>query len=95
MLEVLEAKYIKDYQIKVCFNNGTSGIVDLEDKLWGPVFEPLKDLDLFRKFKVSDVLHTICWENDADFAPEYLYEMMLEQTHDPEVKKQDKNAVSC
>ena len=45
------------------------------------MFEPLRDLRVFQKFEVSPVLHTIRWENDADLAPEYLYEKMVEQSN--------------
>lgn len=81
MLEVTSAEYVDGYRVRVGFNNGQSGVVDLKDALWGPVFEPLKDPAVFRRFRVSDVVHTICWDNDADFAPEFLYEKMVEQSH--------------
>jgi len=79
MLEVTKAEYIEEYRIKITFNNGASGVVDLKDALWGTMYEKLKDYNVFRKFEVSDVVHTIRWENDSDLAPEYLYEKMVEQ----------------
>jgi hypothetical protein len=79
MLEVIDAEYIEGYKIRVRFNNGACGIVDLGDALWGPVFEPLKDVEEFRRFEVSEVLHTIRWKNDADLAPECLYRKMVDQ----------------
>ena len=79
MLEVIHAEYLEGYKIRVQFNNDKEGIVDLTETLWGPVFEPLKDIDKFRNFKVSNILHTIQWENNADLAPEYIYDKMLEQ----------------
>lgn len=79
MLEVIEARYVSDYTLWLLFNDGTEGNVDLEDSLWGPVFEPLKEPDAFRKVSVSPVLHTIAWPNDADFAPEHLKEKLIEQ----------------
>jgi hypothetical protein len=79
MLEVIDAEYVAGYKIRVRFNNGACGIVDLADALWGPVFEPLRDLEEFRKFEVSEVLHTVRWKNNADLAPEYLYEKMVDQ----------------
>ena len=81
MLEVTSAEYVEGYKIRVSFNTGQSGIVDLKDALWGPVFEPVKDPSVFKRFKVSKTLHTICWENDADFAPEFLLDKMVEQSH--------------
>ena len=80
MLEVTKAEYLEGYKIRVSFNTGETGTVDLKDALWGPVFEPLKDPNCFRRFSVSDVLHTVCWENGADFAPEFLYDKMVEQS---------------
>jgi hypothetical protein len=79
MLEVVRAQYQTEYKIWLEFNDGVSGIVDLSDVLWGPVFEPLKDIEQFKRFAVSDVLHTLVWENDADLAPECLYEKMTGQ----------------
>lgn len=36
--------------------------------------EPLKDPDVFKRFRVDTELNTISWETGADLAPEYLYE---------------------
>jgi hypothetical protein len=64
-------------------DNGLSGIVDLESELWGPVFKPLRDMDTFRRFRVSDVLHSIVWDNDADFAPEFLRDRIINTSMEP------------
>ncbi|MGA2063082.1 MAG: DUF2442 domain-containing protein [Thermoguttaceae bacterium] len=82
MLEVTSAEYIDGYKIHLSFNTGESGVIDLKDSLWGPMFEPLKDIDVFKRFRLSEILHTLCWDNDADFAPEYLLEKMIEQIHE-------------
>jgi hypothetical protein len=79
MLEVTEARYVGGYKIHLVMNDGTSGIVDLEDSLWGEVFEPLRDPNEFRRFQVSSVLHTLAWPNNADFAPEHLKQKITEQ----------------
>ena len=79
MLEIVNAKYIQDYKIQIKFNNGKSGTVDLEKALWGPVFDSLKNKDQFKSFHISQTLHTIQWSNNADFAPEFLYNKMIEQ----------------
>ena len=70
---VKDVKYLKDYKIEIKFNDGKKGIVDLKDDLYGEVFEPLKDKNIFSKMKIDKDLETITWENGADFAPEYLY----------------------
>jgi hypothetical protein len=83
MLEVKDAQYVSGYIIHIALSDGTSGNVDLEDSLWGTVFEPLRAVEEFRKFSVSPELHTLVWPNDADFAPEHLKKKLMEQTqHD-------------
>ena len=69
-----KAEYIEGYKIKVSFEDGVVGIIDLDGELWGEVFEPLKDLNNFRAFKVDPELQTIVWPTGADLAPEFLYE---------------------
>lgn len=71
-LHVLEGRYVRDYVIWLRFNDGTSGEVDLSAELEGPVFGPLRDRELFKRFKIDS--HTVCWEPGADFAPEFLHE---------------------
>lgn len=71
---LITAEYAGEYRIKVSFEDGTEGILDLKDDLWGEVFEPLKDVSKFREFRVDPELRTIVWPTGADLAPEYLYE---------------------
>jgi len=68
------AEYLSGYRLRLTFTDGRVGILDLEDQLWGEVFEPLRDRDQFREFRIDADLHTIVWPNGADFAPEFLYE---------------------
>ena len=76
-LEITCATYISDYKLSLKFNDGTEMTVDLENELNGSVFNPLKDISKFKKFSI--VFNTIEWENGADFAPEYLYELAISQ----------------
>ncbi len=71
-LKVMGAKYIRAYEIELSFNNGEKAKINLESELWGEVFEPLKDLEIFKDFHLNN--GTIEWPNGADFAPEFLYE---------------------
>ncbi len=72
LIWVTQAKYLSDYKIQLVFNDGFKGIVDLKDSLKGEVFEPLKNKEYFKNFKINS--WTIEWEK-ADFAPEYLYKL--------------------
>jgi hypothetical protein len=73
MLHVTRADYLDGYRIRLDFNDGFSGTVDLCGRLTGPIFEPLNDVDRFRQFEIGG--HTLCWQNGADLAPEYLREL--------------------
>ncbi len=68
------AEYFGDYKIGVTFDDGHEGVIDLEDELWGDVFEPLKEPEIFQRFRVDTELDTIVWPTGADLAPEFLYE---------------------
>jgi len=83
MLEVVKARYHDGYCVWVEFNDGVAGVVDLSDALWGPIFEPLKDVERFKQFEVSDVLHTLAWKNGADLAPESLHDRLANQGVQP------------
>jgi hypothetical protein len=70
MVWVIEAKYIKDYVLRITFNDGVQKYIDFQSELDEGVFIPLKDKEYFKKFHIS--ANTVEWENGADFAPEYL-----------------------
>lgn len=75
MVPVLEeAAYVGEYTIRVRFSDGVQGNVDLCEELWGEVFEPLKDVGLFKAFRLDKELNTVAWPSGADLAPEFLHE---------------------
>ena len=78
-LHVTKAEYIGGYVLRLTFNNGESGDVDLEGELYGEMFAPLMDVAKFRDFRVDDEIDTVVWGNGADFAPEFFYEKMKSQ----------------
>jgi len=71
-LHVLEARYLGDYRVWLRFSDGACGEVDLSGELEGPVFGPLRDVELFKRFAITR--HTLTWDNGADLAPEFLSE---------------------
>jgi hypothetical protein len=79
MLHIKSAKHISNYKIWVAFDDGTSGEVDLEHSLKGPVFQPLKDVQVFSKVSVDPELETVVWPNGADLAPEFIKELHNKQ----------------
>jgi hypothetical protein len=72
--DVIEARLVSGYTLRIKFRDGTEGEIDLGPELYGPIFEPLGDPEQFRLFRVHPELHTIVWRSGADLAPEFLYE---------------------
>jgi hypothetical protein len=73
---LIEAHHVRDYVLHVRFADGIEGDVDLGAELHGEVFEPLRAPALFRQCYVHRDLGTIVWPNGADFAPEFLYDLV-------------------
>jgi len=74
LIDVVEAKYVRDFVVWLKFEDGIEGEVDLSAELYGPAFEPLKDPSYFRQVAIDPEMGTIAWPNGADFAPEFLYD---------------------
>jgi hypothetical protein len=58
--------------IDVTFSDGFNRLVNVEPLLYGEVFEPLRDVSLFRQATVDAELGTVVWPNGADLSPEFL-----------------------
>jgi len=75
MQTVASVRALDDFRLDVSFDDGTSGVICLKERLFGPMFEPLRDPMLFNQVRV-DEFGAICWPNGADLAPDALYERM-------------------
>jgi hypothetical protein len=76
MIDVVGVRHLHDYVLWLRFEDGAEGEVDLRGELWGEMFEPLLDVELFRRVSVNRDTGTIEWPNGADFAPEFLAERL-------------------
>ena len=77
-LHVERAEHLAQYRVHLWFNDGLDGEIDLANLLDGPIFEPLKNVQYFKRFRLEG--HTLSWENGADFAPEYLHGLIHAET---------------
>ncbi|OAI20661.1 hypothetical protein A1359_02815 [Methylomonas lenta] len=75
-MHVTDVETLENYELKLTFNNGVTGVVDLSNALWGEMFEPLSDPLLFRQIRLDPELGTVSWPNGADLAPEFLYDLI-------------------
>ena len=75
MERVTSVKALDGYKLEVTFSDGVRGIVSMEARLFGPIFEPLKDTELFNQASVDD-FGAVTWPNGADLAPDALYRVI-------------------
>ena len=64
------------YRLVVEFEDGVKGEVDLSDRLFGLVFEPLKDPAFFARVTV-DEFGAVSWSNGTDLASDVLHEKLV------------------
>ncbi|WP_016954324.1 DUF2442 domain-containing protein [Catenovulum sp. SX2] len=79
MLHVKSAKHTSGMKLWVSFDDGTSGEVDLTNRLKGSMFEPLTNPQFFSQLAVDPELETVVWPNGADLAPEFLKSHITKQ----------------
>jgi hypothetical protein len=75
MPRIVSVRTLETYELEITFSDGTRGNISLKDRLFGPMFEPLRDLSLFQQITV-DEYGAVCWPNGADLAPDALYEQL-------------------
>ncbi|NJN88190.1 MAG: DUF2442 domain-containing protein [Leptolyngbyaceae cyanobacterium SL_7_1] len=74
-LHVEKFEYLEAYKLRLTLSNHVTQDVDLANELYGEIFEPLKDIELFKQVFLNPETNTIEWANGADFAPEFLYDL--------------------
>ena len=81
---VTSARALSGFKVEVCLDDGRQGFADLLEELHGPMFEPLKDPEVFRALRLDEGLRTIVWPNGADLAPEFIYCRALQYDPGPQ-----------
>ena len=77
--EIVDADYLGGHKLRLTFNDGLEGNIDLSDFVKGGVFKPLKDPHKFTQFGL--IYGTIVWKSNGhelDIAPEYLYQRVFD-----------------
>lgn len=69
---VIKVEAKDGYVLALEFQDGTKGMVSLADRLYGSVFEPLKDPEIFAQVRI-DEFGVVCWPNGADLDSIALY----------------------
>jgi hypothetical protein len=75
--DIVEAVVLDSYRIRLRFEDGVNGVVDVSDLIaFNGVFSPLKDPLVFSMMRVNQDLGTICWPCGADLDPDVLYALV-------------------
>jgi Protein of unknown function (DUF2442) len=74
---LLSVHSLDGFRLAARFDDGTSGEIALRERLFGPVFDPLRDPDDFARAFV-DEFGAVAWPNGADLAPDALYAELRE-----------------
>lgn len=81
MHRVTRVEPLDGYRLLVEFADGMKGEVNLSNRLFGPVFEPLQDPEFFSRASI-DKFGVIRWPNGADLARDALHETLAAQHAD-------------
>lgn len=63
---------VGNYTLRIHFDDGAEQVIDFEPVLYGPVFVPLQDLQLFNQVQLVEEVGCLEWPTGADFDPETL-----------------------
>lgn len=74
LVDVIAVRVLSRYIVELSFDDGTVKVIDLEDWLRGPAFEPVRaDYDMFCDVTVNSDSGTLEFPNGADLSPAALY----------------------
>jgi hypothetical protein len=59
LYRVTAFEIVADYTLRLTFDDGTERVIDVEPMLSGPVFEPLRDLTIFRQVRLDETFGTL------------------------------------
>jgi len=76
MIKVISVEAKKNYVLSLTFSDGLQGEISIKNRLFGEMFEPLKEYQYFAQVKV-DEYGVVCWPNEADLATDVLHSKII------------------
>jgi hypothetical protein len=64
---------VKDYTVRLSFDDGTEGTIDFSGEPMTGVFEAWKDLAFFHKVQIGNRGRTLEWPSDIDLCADSLW----------------------
>jgi len=72
MHEISKIEVLNDYNIKLWFSDGVTGVVDLSNLIGKGVFASLKDYSRFKQAQIGEA-GELLWPNGLDLCPDSLH----------------------
>jgi hypothetical protein len=96
MIRIVSAEPLPQYRLKVTFNDGLSGIFDVEPERRGGVFLKLLDLKVFNAVTVNPDFGCVEWPGGVDLAPDAMHQAVSGSQsqaalHSPAALREDGN----
>lgn len=63
---------VAPYTLHITFDDTSVQTINFEPMLYGPIYGPLRNIDLFNQVRLDEEVFTLVWPNNADFDPETL-----------------------
>jgi hypothetical protein len=74
LVDIVEAKPLEKYRLRVRFEDGVEGIIDVATLVpFTGIFSALRDQQEFAPARVNAELGTVCWPCGADLDVDVLY----------------------
>jgi hypothetical protein len=74
LFDVTDFEIVGDYTLRLVFDDSTERIINFEPILLGPLFGPLRDLEIFNQVRLEADLGTLVWPTGADIDPTVLHD---------------------
>jgi hypothetical protein len=74
LVDVTGFQIVDDYTLQIDFDDRTKRLINFQPILFGPLFGPLCDLDLFNQVKLNQDIGTLTWPTGADIDPIVLHD---------------------
>ncbi|MDO8683801.1 MAG: DUF2442 domain-containing protein [Armatimonadota bacterium] len=79
MQKIIYVTALADYRIKIRFEDGLEGTVDLSDMVGKGVFASWTDPQNFAKVSIDPTTHTVAWPGGIDLCANSLHEEIVQQ----------------
>jgi hypothetical protein len=72
LYEVTKFRIVGTYRLWLEFDDGATQEIDFEPILYGNLYGPLRDPEVFAQVAIDPISRTLVWPTGADFDPETL-----------------------